>query len=144
LHEIVPSAGTADAERFRDEVEQYGILLRRRLGLAQLSFRNSDSYEDLERSVRKELLYERVCDLKIRMAELGYSLGLPASLAALEAELALHDTLPGSPVAGASAWQSAIEQIELLGRENVRGWMSELISRGSVTVVPPAADGDPR
>ena len=82
-----------------------GTLLRRRLGLSQLSLDRLDSYEGLERSMRMDILYERICDLKIRLAELNYSLGLPARIGELESELALRDEqllreLPAQDVSG--------------------------------------------
>jgi len=58
--------------------------------------------------------------------------------------MALHDVLPGNAAAGASAWRSAIERIEHLGKENVRNWVNELIGRGSLTLLPAVADGDPQ
>ncbi len=39
-----------------------------------------DSYERLEKTLGLQYLYDRMCDLKIRIAELNYALGLACRL----------------------------------------------------------------
>jgi tetratricopeptide (TPR) repeat protein len=139
IREIIPAQGSGEARQFRREVEQYGILLRRRLGLSQLSFSLADSYEQLERNSREELLYERICDLKIKLAELSYSLGLPAYLGEVLGELAVRDILPQSAAVRTNSWKLALEQIGRLEPENTRNWVEELLNRGILAILTKAA-----
>jgi hypothetical protein len=134
LEHVVPGKDPDAYVRFRAELDQYGVLLRNRLGLGHLSLRVFDSYEQLENTQRGRLLYERLCDLKIRVAELNYALGLPAYSAELEAELALREILPGSAPVRSNAWKPTLEQITRLGAGNARGWIEELLNRGSLTM----------
>jgi tetratricopeptide (TPR) repeat protein len=139
IKEIIPAQGSSEAQQFRREVEQYGILLRRRVGLSQLSFSLADSYEQLERNSREELLYERICDLKIKIAELSYSLGLPAYLGEVLGELAVRDILPQSAAVRTNSWKLALEQIGRLEPENARNWVEELLNRGILAILTKAA-----
>lgn len=133
LIEIVSAAGPAGAAGLRRETDQYGALLRNRLGLDQLSISISDSYEQLEHTMGGRLLYERICDLKIRIAEINYSLGLPAFLLELEGGLALRDILPRTSSVHANPWKVVLGRIAELGPENARAWIEELLNRGALT-----------
>ena len=133
LEEIAPESDSADAALFREEVEQYGVLLRRRIGLSQFSFSLADSYEQLERTASEEILAERICDLKIWIAELNYTLGIPAFLAEFEAQPALNAVLPQSPTLPVSSWKLAVEQIRRLKPEDVKNWIEELTEGGSLS-----------
>jgi hypothetical protein len=139
IKEIIPAHGSSEARQFRREVEQYGILLRRRVGLSQLSFSLADSYEQLERNSREELLYERICDLKIKLAELSYALGLPAYLGEVMGELAVRDILPQAAAVRTNSWKLALEQIGRLEPENARNWVEELLNRGILAILTKAA-----
>jgi tetratricopeptide (TPR) repeat protein len=136
LKEIEPTRGTQEESAFRREVDQYGVHLKSRIGLDQLSFVLTDSYEMLEKSMHEEILFERICDLKIRIAELNYSLGLPANLAVFQGELALRDIVPDSDQVRTNGWKGALEQIGRLGLQNVRDWIDELLNRGCVKEMP--------
>jgi hypothetical protein len=136
LKNILPQPGTPERAQFRREVEQYGVHLRSRIGLDQISFSLADPYEVLERNLKDEVLFERICDLKIRIAELNHSLGLPAGLAGFEGELALRDILPDSNQVRVSTWMAALEQIAGLDLENVRSWIDELVNRACIREVP--------
>jgi hypothetical protein len=92
----------------------------------------------LERSFNEEILFERICDLKIRIAELNYSLGLPANLAVFQGELALRDIVPESDQVRTTGWKGALEQIGRLSPQNVRDWIDELLNRGCVKEMPEA------
>jgi len=133
LKEIVPETGSPDALLFRQEVEQYGVLLRRRIGLTDFSFSLADSYEQLERAASDEILAERVCDLKIRIAELNYTLGIPAFLAEFEARPALNAILPQSSNPSVGGWKLVVEQIQALNAEDVQSWIRELTEGGSLS-----------
>ena len=134
LIEIVSAAGPAGEAGLRRETDQYGALLRNRLGLDQLSISISDSYEQLEHTMGGRLLYERICDLKIRIAEINYSLGLPAFLLELEGGLALRDILPRTSAVHANPWKVVLGRIAELGSENARAWIEELLNREVLTV----------
>jgi hypothetical protein len=133
LKELSKQTAPSDAARFRAEIDQYGVLLRRRLGLAESSFGIVDSYEALEKSARDEVLFERICDLKIRLAELNYELGIPAYVAEMQSELAVREVLPKTPAVRTSSWHMAVSQIESLRREAVASWMDELLHRGTLS-----------
>jgi tetratricopeptide (TPR) repeat protein len=134
LEELVPWADRSDLAAFRKEVDQYGILLRNRLGLNELSLSISDSYEQLERTLGERLLFERICDLKIRIAEINYSLGLPAFLSELEGQLALRDIIPRSSSVQTNPWRLVLKRISGLEPENVHDWIEELLNRGSLAI----------
>ncbi len=134
LRAILPPPGTREWGVFRRELEQYGIMLRRRLGINQLTAGFGESYEQLEGMGGEEVLQERICDLKIRMAELHYQLGIPAFLAEVESELALRDILPGEASVRSGSWKLALRQISRLGQENSRGWIEQLLARGILAV----------
>ena len=80
------------------------------------------------------MLFERICDLKIRMAELNYAVGLPAYLAEVLGELAIRDILPKTTVVRTNSWKMALEQIGRLGTENARNWVDELLNRGILAI----------
>ncbi len=102
--------------------------------MRRLSFFLREPYEELESRNREETLYERICDLKIRLAEINYALGIPAFLAEVEGELALRDILPRSAPVRTSSWKMALEQISRLGTANARRWIEELLSRDTLTL----------
>jgi hypothetical protein len=134
LREILPPRDSPAAAGFRQEVQQYGALLRKRLGLNQLSLAIEDSYEQLEISSREEVLFERLCDLKIRLAEIDHALGLPASLGEVVGELAIRDILPRSTAIRTNSWKLVLEQIGRLETDNARNWIDELLNRGILTI----------
>ncbi len=130
LKQIIPDRAPSEAATFRQEVQQYGVLLRKRLGLNQLSLSIADSYEQLEISAREEVLFERLCDLKIRLAEINHALGLPAFLGEVVGELAIRDILPRSAAIRTNSWKLVLEQISRLETDNGRNWIEELLNRG--------------
>ncbi len=130
LRSILPAPGTADAAQFEREVDLYGPHARSRIGLNVLSFSVLDSYENLERRLQTQLIFERLCDLRIRMAELNYALGLPSALGAFEGELAIRDIVPDSEQTRSTSWKLALDQIARLGPYSVRNWVEELATRG--------------
>lgn len=132
LAEIVPPRGTKEYNVFLKEVSQYGILLRSRTGLSRFSIDMLDSYERLEKHLDPEYLYDRICDLKIRIAELNYSLGLPATLGEIQGNAALDAILPPYSTSGGD-WQYAIRRINELTEKSVLGWINEFITRGSLS-----------
>jgi tetratricopeptide (TPR) repeat protein len=138
LREIVEAHDDAE---FRHEVEQYGVLLYKTLGISQLCLSIRDSYEQLERQAREELLYERICDLKIRVAELNYSLGLPAYLGEVEGELAIRDILPQTAEVHTNSWKLVLEQIGRLETEHARNWVEELLNRGVLRLSSKGSEG---
>ena len=139
LREIPPKRDSPAAGGFRQEVQQYGVLLRKRLGLNQLSLSMADSYEQLEVSAREEVLFERLCDLKIRLAEINHALGLPASLGEVVGELAIRDILPRSTAIRTNSWKLVLEQIGRLDTDNARNWIEELLNRGILTLASKGA-----
>jgi tetratricopeptide (TPR) repeat protein len=134
LRAIESTSGQPDAALFRKEVEQYGVVLRRRLGIGDRSLAFIESYERLDGAAREDLLYERMCDLKIRLAELNYSLGLPALLTKEEGELALRGLLPPSPEIRTDGWRLALERIGLITAGDIRSWLDELVERGFLVI----------
>jgi hypothetical protein len=133
INAIVPKPASPEYDVFQKEVDQYGIMLSR-IGLYRLSFLMIDPYERLERDLHMQYLYDRICDLKIRIAELNYDLGLPASLGEVEADRALTDILPLSVQPYGVDWRQAIERINVLPQRAVAGWIDELTRSGSLTV----------
>jgi hypothetical protein len=131
LDALVPNRGSADYRRFEEEIEQYGILLRSRIGLSRFSFRMIDSYESLENGLRPQYLYDRLCDLKIRLAELNYELGLPAAWAEVETEFAIRAILSRNSALYTNSWRRAEETINMLTDTDVRGWIEEVRNRGT-------------
>jgi hypothetical protein len=134
IREIVPAPGSAEAARFRSEINQYGIFLRRRMGLNRNSLLLSDPYQQLARIAHPDLLFERICDLKIRIAEINYSLGLPAYLSGLEGEMALRDISSPPEEAGPDGWEEVLSRIARLDAGNAREWIEQLIGLGLLTV----------
>ncbi|MBM3788900.1 MAG: tetratricopeptide repeat protein [Acidobacteria bacterium] len=127
-----PTAG----ESLRREVDQYGALLRRRMGLTQRSLAILEPYEQLERAAETDLLYERLCDLKFRLAEINYSLGLPAYLAGFQGELAMNAILPESAVVRTSSWKPALERMSRIGQPEAEEWIRDLLGLGVLTITP--------
>lgn len=132
LDEIVPNRESVEYNDFYHEVAQYGVLLHHRIGLSRLSFDGLDSYERLEKGLRAESLYDRICDLKIRIAELNHALGIPAALGEAEASLALQHILEASP-ASSGSWKHVIAQIDGITRQAAQGWIDELLTRESLS-----------
>ncbi len=147
IREILADAARSGMGAFEEEVAQFGVLLRGRLGLGVFSADLPESYEDLDLKERGESLFDRMCDLKIRLADLQYSLGLPAFATELEGELALRDVLPGSGKEAADGWREVLDRIGRLSVEGVRGWIGEALSRGwlvPVSDVETPAEGGPQ
>jgi hypothetical protein len=136
LRAMSPPAGTAEAFQFDSEIQQYGPVQTSRSGIAQPSFAFADSYEALETNVRPNVLFERICDLKIRIAELNYAMGLPAALAGFEAELALKDIVPEHDELNANSWRIALERIARLDTSSVSHWIEEMSRRGYLSERP--------
>jgi hypothetical protein len=130
IREILAEASRSGMNRFREEISQFGFALRGRLGLDAFSVASPESYEDLELSERTGGLFDRICDLKIRLADLQYSLGLPAFVMEVEGELALRDVLPKSEKVQAHSWKLVLDRISRLSIDRTRGWMEEALSRG--------------
>jgi len=141
LRQMLPKPESAAEKEFRGEVAHYGIFLRRRLGLAQHGFSLSEAYEYLEQSEPIELLYERMCDLKIRLAEIAYSLGLPAKLEGILGEAAIRNALSPSALTEGSGWNMILGAIARLDRRDVTEWMEELIASGALAASPPDRSG---
>lgn len=133
IEQILSNA--SDAEQFRQEINQYGILMSARVGLTQFSLPAADSYEFLEASARTDLLYERICDLKIRLAEINYALGLPAALVEDQVRLAVGDIVPDAAEVRTTRWQLAIDRIRRLDAGAGRAWTEEMINEGILVVV---------
>lgn len=141
LREIVADAAQPDVALFRKEVIQYGILLHRRLGLNTFTLASPESYENLDGNAGREMLFERMCDLKIRLADLHYALGVPAFVTEVETELALRDILPRSERVLLHGWKLVLDRINRLGVDNTQSWIEEAVSRGWLV---PAEEGDTR
>jgi hypothetical protein len=130
LRKIVPPAESPDLETFQKEIEQYGFLAWRRIGLADNSFHFYESYEQLQFPSTTDILFERFNDLKIRLAEISYSAGLPASVNKLLGDMALQELVTNPATANIQNWKGVIDQIEKLGPDRCRGWMEELLGTG--------------
>jgi tetratricopeptide (TPR) repeat protein len=122
---------------FSSELDAYGVFLRRRLGISKTTASFADSYEQLDRVGREYAVFERICDLKIRLADLHYGIGLPAFVTEVEGELALQDVLPRGAVASPGNWKTALEQIDRLRPEHARRWIEELLTRGVLATPEP-------
>ncbi len=133
LRKIVPTAASSELETFQKEVEQYGFLAWRRIGLADNSFHFYESYEQLQFSSTMDILFERFNDLKIRLAEISYSAGLPASVSELLGDMALQTLTTDSAAANIQNWQGVVDQIEKLGLNQCRGWIEELLGTGALS-----------
>jgi hypothetical protein len=118
------------------------MMMRSRLGLSRLSMAIVDSFEDLEGEHPDRLLFERICDLKIRLAELNYAAGLPAALGEVQGELALREILPKTASVRADGWRVVLERVSGLGIEHVREWIEELLSRGALTTAAQLESGE--
>jgi tetratricopeptide (TPR) repeat protein len=134
LREIIPAAGSADAEDFQKEVEQYGCSVFRRLGLSDVSLQLCESYERLQNSDLPDFLFDRMIDLKIRLAETGYAVGVPASVAGMVGELALQFLISDPATTRVGAWDDLVKEIMRLGLAHQFMWMEELLNRGSLSV----------
>jgi hypothetical protein len=140
LVSVAPSAGADEALSFRRELDQYGVLLRRRMGINQPALAATESYEQLDGAGREELLYERICDLKIQLADLNYRAGIPAVVGEVEGELAIQEILPHRLSTRTATWKYALEQIGRLSPEQALGWVEELMARGTLAA---ARGGEP-
>jgi hypothetical protein len=132
LRQIIPTADSPSFDSFQMEVEQYGELLWRRLGILESSLRSVETYEQVA-NYRSQLLFERVFDLKIRLAEIAYSAGLPASVAGVLGQMAVQSLIVDRAGTSVSGWEEAIQQIRLLNVGNIHGWMEELLVSGILT-----------
>ena len=83
-----------------------------------------------------EVLFERFNDVKIRLAEISYAAGLPASVMELVGDLALQKLGTDPGAANIQDWQGVIYQIEKLGPDQVRGWIEELLGTGALSTYP--------
>jgi tetratricopeptide (TPR) repeat protein len=133
LRKTVPSAASPDLETFQQEVEQYGFLAWRRIGLADSSFHFYEYYEQLQFASTIDILFERFNDLKIRLAEISYSAGLPASVGELLGDMALQKLITDPATASIQNWKGVIDQIEKLGPDQCRGWIEELLGTGALS-----------
>jgi tetratricopeptide (TPR) repeat protein len=133
LRQMVPSAESRDLESFQMEVEQYGFLTWRRTGLADNSFHFYAAYEQLQFPSTMDILLERFNDLKIRLAEINYSAGLPASVSEMIGNMALQSLVTDPATANIQNWKGVIDQIEKLGPGMCRGWIEELLSTGALS-----------
>lgn len=134
LREIIPAAGTAESDAFQREVEQYGCSVWRRLGLSEVSLKLCDSYERLQNSDLPDFLFDRIIDLKIRLAETGYAVGAPASVAGMVGELALQYLSANPATSRVGTWDDLVKEIMRLGLAHQFMWMEELLNRGSLSV----------
>jgi thioredoxin-like negative regulator of GroEL len=134
LRLLQKQAQDSDASAFRRELEQYGPEVRHRMGLRQSTLQEPEPYEYLELSTDRQLLYERICDLKIRLAELHYSLGLPAPVVEADGEFALREILIGPAGKTSTGWQRALEKTARLRPDSVRVWIEESLNHGLLTV----------
>ena len=144
LRQLTRQAEATDGPAFRRELEQYGVLVRHRVGLRQFTLETPEPYEYLDLNLDRELLNERISDVKIRLAELHYSLGLPAYVAEIDGEYALREILLGPPGVKGSGWQRALEKTAQLRIENVRGWIDECLNRGLLTLADQKTAGGGR
>jgi hypothetical protein len=138
IRDLAAEASRSHRAEFREEMSQFGVLLRSRLGLDVFSLASPESYEDLETNKRIRL-FDRICDLRIRLADIQYSLGLPAFALEVDGELALRDVLPRSEKVQAHSWRLVLDRIRRLSIEKDRSWIEEAINRG--WLVPAGAAG---
>jgi hypothetical protein len=134
LREIIPAAGSVESDAFQREVNQYGCSVWRRLGLSDVSLQLCDSYERLQNSDLPDFLFDRIIDLKIRLAETGYAVGVPASVAGMVGELALQYLIADPASIRIGAWDDLMKEIMGLGLAHQMMWMEELLNRGSLSV----------
>lgn len=134
LREIIPAAASAESDAFQREVEQYGCSVWQRLGIPDVSLRFCDSYERLQNSALPDFLFDRIIDLKIRLAETGYSAGVPASVGGMVGESALQYLIadPASTLVG--TWNDLMKEIMRLGPAHQIFWMEELLNRGALSI----------
>ncbi len=136
LGKVIPPDGSSQYRNFQREVEQYGFPLWRRFDLTDLSFQFCDTYEQLQTYAAPELLFERISDLKIRLAEIGHATGLPASIGGLVGELAIQNLVTDPASATVETWDEVMKQIGRLGPYQVRGWVEELLNQGDLSNQP--------
>jgi hypothetical protein len=91
-------------------------------------------YAQFDHNAPAELLYDRICDLKIRLAEIQHALGLPAYLGEILEEMALRSILPKSAPVQIDTWRETLEKIAALGPKEVRAWIEGLLHQGILTV----------
>ncbi len=135
LEEIRRRAQETDAAVFKKELEQYGMSLRRRLAMRRFTLDLPEPYEYLEQNLREQLLFERMCDLKVQLAELHYALGLPAFVAEADGEPALREILSRPSDVGAGDWRHTLQRTARLRKHHVRAWIEEALNRGTLTLV---------
>jgi tetratricopeptide (TPR) repeat protein len=133
LREIIPAEGSADLGAFESEVEQYGCSVWRRLGISDVSLRFCDSYERLENAGLSDFVFDRIIDLKIRLAEIGYAAGAPASVTGMVGELALQYLVSDPASTRVGSWGDLTREIMRLGVAHEFMWMEELLNRGSLS-----------
>jgi hypothetical protein len=141
LRQIPPEPDSPDAVRFRDEIAQYGVSLRLRLGMTHHSLSFLDSYEMIEAHSPRGFLYERMCDLKVRLAEICYSMGLPAYLGGILGEQALRHIYPESSRRKMPAWDTVLEDIDRITPRHAGEWLEKLIDLGILTIYSQRAGG---
>ncbi len=132
LEAIVPGADSSDNHDFQEEILQYGIPQGRQLGLNVHSLTAPDPYERLERGAPAAVLLERICDLKIRIAEISYAQGWPAALEEPLAEQALRSSASQTDADTPEQWKSRLEWIKRLDNSDARAWMRQLLAFGTV------------
>ncbi len=130
LLELQPTPGSEEDRAFRAEIDQYGILLRKRAGLNQVALTALISYERLAAGAQEGLLSERICDLKFRVAELAHARAIPAPLVELLGESALRDLRPDPGAVGPDNWMLVLDQIAYLGTGHMLAWIEELLDKG--------------
>ena len=104
------------------------------MGLSEVSLQLCDSYEWLQDSISPDFLFDRIIDMKIRLAETAYAAGAPASVAGLVGELALEYLVADPASTPVGSWNDLVNQIMLLSPGHHFMWMEELLNRGSLSV----------
>ncbi|MFH1572857.1 MAG: tetratricopeptide repeat protein, partial [Acidobacteriota bacterium] len=132
LRALAVESGSPPSRSFLAELEQYGPVLRRRLGLGGRSFLAMEPYRRLESEASPDVLFERMCDLKIRIAEIAYTLGLPAALGELLGEQALREIITSSDPETVNQWPSVIDRVKALSVADARNWIERLIRAGAI------------
>lgn len=131
LREIIPAEVATDLDAFQREVEQYGCTVRREMGFSEASIQLCEPYERLQESGPPDSLFDRIIDLKIRLAETGYAAGAPAAAAGLVGELALEYLVADPASTHVSSWNDLMKEIMLLNSGHHFAWMQELLNRGA-------------
>ena len=137
LQAVMTDPGSPETGGIQREIGEYGVQTRSRLGVEGHTLSLLEPYERLEREASAIALYERVSDLKVRVAEISYSLSLPASLGEELAEAALRQLLPDPDADGVNDWRILTQRIQALGQRDARRWIERLRGFGILT---PAAE----